>query len=99
MNRLKEKWNINSNLQLAIILIVFSITGSLSAKLGEPLTNFVGIERANPWLYWPVRIFIIFPIYQVLIVIIGWLFGQYQFFWEFEKKMLRRMGFKLLLKE
>ena len=46
------------------------------------------------WIFWPLRIFIIFPIYQVLIVIIGAMFGQFNFFWTLEKKMLSRLGFK-----
>ena len=96
MKRLKERWGIESNFQLAIILIVFSITGSLSAWAAKPLTDLVGLERSitSAWIYWPVRIFIIFPLYQVLIVLIGALFGQYKFFWAFEKKMLYRLGFK-----
>jgi hypothetical protein len=38
---------------------------------------------------------LIFPLYQVLLVLIGALFGQFSFFWGFEKKMLRRFGLKL----
>jgi hypothetical protein len=34
---------------------------------------------------------LIFPFYQVLLVFIGFLFGQFTFFWNFEKKMLNRM--------
>ena len=96
MKKLKEKWGIESNFQLIIILIVFSITGSLAAWAAKPLTDLVGLERniTSAWIYWPVRIFIIFPLYQVLIVLIGALFGQYKFFWAFEKKMLYRLGFK-----
>jgi hypothetical protein len=96
MKKLKEKWGIESNFQLVIILIVFSITGSLATWAAKPLTDLVGLERSitSAWIYWPVRIFIIFPLYQVLIVLIGALFGQYKFFWAFEKKMLYRLGFK-----
>ena len=96
MKRLKEKWGIDSNFQLIIILIVFSITGALSSWVAKPLTELVGLEKSitSAWIYWPVRIFIIFPLYQVLIVLIGAMFGQYKFFWAFEKKMLYRLGFK-----
>ncbi|MEL0272614.1 MAG: diacylglyceryl transferase, partial [Flavobacteriaceae bacterium] len=37
MNRLKEKWQITSNLQLAIIFIVFAITGSTASKIAAPV--------------------------------------------------------------
>tara|TARA_B100000780_G_scaffold67149_1_gene44351 strand:- start:4272 stop:4580 length:309 start_codon:yes stop_codon:yes gene_type:complete len=96
MNKLKEKWGITSNFQISIILIVFSITGSLAVTIANPVLNIFGLYRdsISPFLFWPIRILIIFPIYQVLIVIIGALFGQFKFFWEFEKKMLVRFGFK-----
>ena len=96
MNKLKEKWGITSNFQIIIILLVFSITGSVSVWIAKPVLNLVGINKQafSPWLFWPIRIFIIFPIYQILIVIIGALFGQFKFFWAFEKKMLVRLGFK-----
>jgi len=37
-----------------------------------------------------------FVIYQVLLVILGTLFGQHKFFWNMEKKMLSRIGLKRL---
>jgi hypothetical protein len=96
MNKLKEKWGITSNYQIIIILLVFSITGSIAIWIAKPVLNLVGLDKevVSPWLFWPIRILIIFPIYQILIVIIGALFGQFKFFWGFEKKMLTRLGFK-----
>ena len=96
MKRFKSKWGITSNTQLIIILIVFAITGSISVWIAKPLLSFIGLEKTttSSWIFWPIRILIIFPIYQVLIVIVGALFGQFKFFWNFEKKMLARLGFK-----
>ncbi len=95
MNKLKQRWGIESNFQIFLILIVFAITGSTSAKLAGPLCDLLGIykETSSFYWYWFARIVFIFPIYQVLLVFFGWLFGQFQFFWEFEKKMLGRLGF------
>ena len=99
MKKFKEKWRINSNFQLFIILLVFTITGSVAVVIAKPVLNLIGLERINvvPWIFWPIRILIIFPIYQILILIIGALFGQFKFFWNFEKKMLSRLGFKRFL--
>ncbi|TDN85865.1 hypothetical protein DET49_11627 [Salegentibacter sp. 24] len=99
MNKLKARWGIDSNWQIFIILLVFAITGSTSAKLAEPVCNLLGIyESSSHWaVYWSARIILIFPIYQVLLVSFGWIFGQFQFFWAFEKKMLSRLGFSKLL--
>lgn len=96
MKKLKERWNIDSDWQLTVIFIVFAITGSTAAKFAGPVSEWIGLTKdLNPWLYWPVRLLLIFPIYQVLLVFFGWVFGEFQFFWNFEKKMLRgmRLGF------
>lgn len=65
--------------------------------IASPITEWIGLEleTTNKWIYWPVRILLIFPPYQVLLVFFGWLFGQFQFFWNFEKKMLRSLGIKI----
>lgn len=96
MKRLKEKWGITSNFQFIIILIVFSVTGSIAVWVAKPILELVGLDKSavTPWIFWPIRIAIIFPVYQVMIVVIGALFGQFKFFWAFEKKMLVRLGFK-----
>ena len=93
MNRLKKRWNISSNWQLVSILIVFAITGFSSLQLAKPFLSLIGIpETFQPhWLYRILRLVLIFPIYQVLLVFVGFIFGQFSFFWNFEKKMLERL--------
>ena len=99
MKKLKLRWEIETNWQLFVILLVFAITGSTSAKLAGPLTDFIGVHREmGGFIYWSTRILIIFPAYQVLLVFFGWLFGEYEFFWKFEKKMLRNMKLGFLIK-
>ncbi|MRH99299.1 diacylglyceryl transferase [Kriegella sp. EG-1] len=103
MEKLKERWGISSNFQLIIIFIVFAITGSSSVYIAKPFLEWIGMNReAFPssalggTLYWILRILLIFPFYQILLVVFGWLFGQFKFFWAFEKKMLSRMGLGFL---
>ncbi len=93
MSNFKKRWNITSNWQVFVILVVFAITGSSAALLSKPILGFFGItkETTNLWLYYPLYIVLIFPVYQVLLVSFGWLFKQHTFFWAFEKKMLRSM--------
>lgn len=100
MEKLKERWGIESNFQIIIIFIVFAINGSLAMYITNPLMNFLQIskETTAPLLYWPIRILVIFIVYQATLVIIGTLFGQKKFFWNMEKKMLQRMGFRRFLK-
>lgn len=97
MNKLKERWGITSNFQLVIIFIVFAITGSTSAWVTRPILAFIGIEKdtMNPFIYWPLSLLLILPVYKMLLIIIGTIFGQYRFFSQFVKKMLinMRLGF------
>jgi len=105
-NRLKNKWEIQSNSQLILIFIVFGITGSLSVRLAKPVLEFLNINDnffeelfLGNLLYWTLRVVIVFPLYQILLLVIGTLFLQFKFFWNFEKKILRRIGFKRFFKE
>lgn len=93
MSNFKKRWNIQSNWQVFVILVVFAITGSTAAYLSKPVLSLVGIVRneTSAWIYWPLYIILIFPIYQVLLVFFGFVFLQFDFFWAFEKKMLRSM--------
>ena len=91
MKRLKERWGVKSNTQVIVILIVFAVTGTTSAKLAKPLCEFLHIypDNFHPILYWTIRILIILPIYNVLLIIIGTLFGQYTFFKRFLLRTFR----------
>ena len=92
MASFKERWNIKSNWQAFMIIVIFAITGSTSAYLSKPILAALGITKVNPWTYYPLYIILIFPVYQVLLVFFGFIFGQFTFFWAFEKKMLRACG-------
>tara|TARA_B100000945_G_scaffold13923_1_gene10559 strand:- start:6 stop:332 length:327 start_codon:yes stop_codon:yes gene_type:complete len=89
----KKKWKVTSTFQFFVIMIVFAITGSLSIYISKPILSFFNINQNSlNIMYYPIRILIIFPIYQILIVLIGALFGQFSFFWNLEKKMLMRIS-------
>jgi len=106
MEKLKKKWGLHSNLQVLIVIIVFAITGSSSVYVAKPFLTWIGLDRTQfgsdfwwgGFAYAALRLLLIFPFYQILLVLFGWLFGQFQFFWNFEKKMLKRLGFGFLFK-
>ena len=105
-SQLKKKWGVSANFQLIIIFIVFGITGSLSVRLGEPLLYLIKIVpekfESIPFgkiIYWTIRIIVIFPLYQVILILVGAVFFQFRFFWNFEKKILKKIGFKRFFKD
>lgn len=97
--KLENKWVLESRWEMIRVFIVFAITGSSSMFIGRPIIKWIGItkENLNPFIYWFLFLIIGLIFYQVLLVFFGWLFGQFKFFWEFEKKMLRRLGLKRFL--
>ena len=91
-NKLIQVFKVKDFNQLIIIFIVFGITGSLSVVLGKyVLIKVFGESFLNNDYYWLLRLILIFPIYQVLLIIVGALFGQFRYFWEIEKKILIKM--------
>lgn len=91
---LEKRWVLQYRWEMIRVFMVFAVTGSSSLYIGRPIIKLLGItkENLNPILYWILFIIIGLIFYQVLLVTFGWLFGQFKFFWEFEKKMLKRFG-------
>ena len=98
-NKLEAKWILDYKWEMIRVFMVFAITGSSSLVVGRPVIALLGItkENLNPFIYWFLFVIIGLIFYQILLVTFGWLFGQLKFFWEFEKKMLRRFGLKRFL--
>jgi ABC-type multidrug transport system permease subunit len=91
--KLKVKWKVESNLQLFLILCTFAITGSLTAFISREITAWVGFTESTFWLWkFLLRLSILLFGYQVIILAVSLLLGQFRFFWNYEKKILLWMG-------
>ena len=87
--KLKKRWGLNSNTQIVIIFIVFGITGSGSLYISNPIMDYLSISSDNIIL----RIIIVTFIYQFILLIIAFIFGQFKWFWNFfYKKLLKKIG-------
>ena len=93
--KLKKRWNIQSNFQVIIILIVFAITGSTTVYLKKIIFDLLEITKeTHIGIKIPVYILVIMSVYNLLLLIVGFVFGQFRFFWEFEKKFFSRFLFR-----
>lgn len=101
MKNLKKRWGIESNLQFAIIFVVFGINGSISARLSGFVMNYFGINNENThWIpYYIILLVLVLPVYPFLLMFFGYLFGQSKFFFPFSKKMLSSMGLGFFFKK
>ena len=47
IQKIKNKWGIENNFQVIIILIVFAVTGSVSAWFSGPLAEYLKLDGLN----------------------------------------------------
>ena len=88
--KLKNKWNIKNNFDFILIMIVFSLAGMSIGFFRRPIFHYLGITAHTPWwIKVLVYIPLIPPIYQLNLLIYGFLLGQFDFFWEKEKRLGR----------
>lgn len=89
VEKLKQRWGVQTTREVVIILLVFSLTGCSILFVKKPVFNLLGItEGTSLWIKIPVVIMV----YQVLLVAVGFLLGQGRFFWEKEKKLFRLLA-------
>jgi hypothetical protein len=92
INKLKKRWGIKTGFQVIIILIVFSCTGFSVLFLEEKILELLNLGKSNAW--WAgilIFILITLPLYNMLLLMYGFIFGQFKFFWNFEKRFFGRM--------
>tara|TARA_B100001029_G_C14777343_1_gene294566 strand:+ start:295 stop:585 length:291 start_codon:yes stop_codon:yes gene_type:complete len=85
---LQKIFKTDSKYQLVIVFLVFAISGSLSVFVSEPFLNFLNYKEfiSSNILQIILRILIIFPIYQIILLAVATIFGEFKYFWNFEKR-------------
>ena len=89
---LLKKWNVSKK-DLVVILCVFAITGFTTAYVSRAITSWIGFTDSTHWsAKLLVRLLVLIFGYQIILLTVAFLLGQFRFFWQFEKKLLRRLG-------
>ena len=72
---------------------MFGLSGTFALWISSPI--LIALDLENILNYYPLYIFfrvlIIIPIYQLILILIATLFGEFEYFWKFEKKILKRI--------
>lgn len=94
LQRLQTKWKLESLLQVVLVLVVFACTGFTILFIKNPILNFFGVERGGGqgFLNTVLYLLLVLPLYQIFLLIYGFIFGQFKFFWEKEKQIFRRIA-------
>lgn len=92
ITRLAQRWNLKGATQVVIVLVVFACTGITVMLAKEYILIFLLGEDGNTKLASVLYYIFILPIYNVVLLFYGFVFGQFSFFWEFEKRTFRRLA-------
>ncbi len=94
LERLQTKWKLDSLFQVVMVLVVFACTGITILFVKNPILDFFGVEQGDEsgFLNTVLYLLLVLPLYQIFLLIYGFIFGQFSFFWEKEKQIFRQMG-------
>ncbi len=93
LKKLQNKWGLANLKQVLLVLLVFACTGFTVLFLKKPLFALIGLQQFSGTVLGTVLyLLLILPLYQAVLLFYGFVFGQFHFFWNFEKKMFQRMG-------
>ncbi len=90
MQRLSDRWGVSPG-RVLVILLVFACTGFTVLFLKRPIVAYFSGDGEQPLLFAVLYYILILPVYNVILLIYGALFGQFRFFWEFEKRFFGRI--------
>ena len=91
IDKLKNRWQIESNFQVLIILVVFACTGFSAMYAKKFVFGLLGVTpELALWIRIIIWIVTILPLYNVLLFVYGTIFGQRKFFVWFLKKTFGR---------
>lgn len=91
LKRLQQHWELKSIGQVVLVLVVFAATGTTIMFLKRPVVNLFTENGEQPLLFTIIYYLLILPVYNLILLAYGFLFGQFDFFWKFEKRMWARM--------
>jgi hypothetical protein len=92
IEKLKHRWGVKSALDVLIILLVFTCTGFTSLYIKKPIFEALGIPDMEPRLLRGLCYALALLIfYNILLLIYGFVFGKFQFFFAFEKRFFGRI--------
>lgn len=90
IEKLKKRWKLESAWQVVVVLLVFACTGFTIFFIKKPLLTWLAGEQGNTTLASVLYYIFILPLYNIVLLVYGFVFGQFTFFWNFEKRFMER---------
>ena len=89
INKLKTKYNITSNKDFVLILLVFSLAGMSVSISRKTIFVFLGLNHKALIIQIVASLLLIVPLYQISTLFFSFIFGNFKFFWERQKALGR----------
>ena len=84
--RLKNHWKITSNIQVAVILLVFALSGFSTLYVHNYIDFLLGVdEESEFWIKALIFVLLVLPVFNLFLFIWGTLLGQQKFVIKFIK--------------
>jgi hypothetical protein len=90
LERLGTRWGVGPG-RVLLILLVFACTGTTVLFLKRPVVAYFAGDGEQPALFTVLYYILILPVYNLFLLLYGALFGQFAFFWAFEKRLFTRL--------
>ncbi len=103
--KLEKRWVVKERWQIIRIFLIFAVTGTTSLIVTKPIFEALGFTKEafsdtgfKVVIFYLLKFFAILPFYKILLLVFGWVFGEYGFFLPFVKKMIDRFRLKQTVK-
>lgn len=91
IEKLMLRWKLESAFQVVVVLVVFACTGFTVLFIKKPILHFLAGKQEYSVTASVIYYLLILPLYNLILLAYGFLFGQFKFFWEFEKRFFDRI--------
>lgn len=82
-------WKDHKVVHWILVLVTFACTGTVTARLDTWLTELMGFEKYH--LVWWLLLIALLPIYSMLLLGFGFIFGKFAFFKQKQQKFWGRL--------
>lgn len=97
LKRLQTKWGLHSTWQVFLVLLVFALAGSSVVFVRKRVFWLLGLVGDIPWWVNALYYILFLPFYQLFLLFYGFLLGQFDFFWDKNRKfwlfIFKKLGF------
>ena len=89
IEKLERMFKARSKVHLFVIFLIFGISGSASIFVSDIVLDFLNLEKFDvpQFIYWPLRLFLLFVCYQFILLFVSACFGEFKHFSKYSQRI------------